>query len=64
MPITLRSMRTVGGRHTTQVPFRHTDTGTVVKVDMSSRPKEEWEEAIKEARMNKTMIASEYIVEH
>ncbi len=64
MPAILNSMRTVGGRHTTQVPFRHTETNTVVKVNMSSRSKKECEEAVKKARMNKTMIAAEYIVEH
>lgn len=57
-------MRSVGGRHATQKPFRHVETETAVKVNMKNRPKKEWERVIKQARVNKTMMAPEFIVEH
>ncbi len=64
MPTILRSMRSVGGRHAAQVTYPHVQTGKVIKVDMSNRAKKEWEEVVKKARVNRTMIAAEYIVEH
>ncbi len=64
MPTILRSMRSVGGRHAAPVHYPHVQTGKVIKVDMSNRAKKEWEEVVKKARVNRTMIAAEYIVEH
>jgi hypothetical protein len=64
MPITLRSMGSTDHRHKPKPKRKRPLTNsTVVKVNMSNRPKKEWEEEMKKARVNKTRLASEYIVE-